>query len=281
MTRFARFGVRNKKPEEASSWKELQGKTQNSTQEEHETETIPASSSMNSNLQNENNNAEENKEDDILRKVKDKAQFKAGKKEKFKKLGKKKLASKMKDLSSVECYNCKEKGHKASQCPKHKEKYLEFQCFICMEMGHKSFQCTKKKESRTQLSHEAEKVEQKGNKKIDNSTTKGKRPGHPANQRKERKSMECYNCKEMGHKSSECPKPSDGKNLEFQCFNCKEMGHKSFKCPKKESQTEFSQGAEKKRKESKKIDKSDVKWKEKRSEMRRMKRQAEFQNKKV
>ena len=96
-------------------------------------------------------------------------------------------------------------------------------------------------------------------------------------------SMQCYNCKETGHKASDCTKPSDGKNMEFECYNCKEKGHKAFQCPKpnKRDKKTFHKGDKKNKKIKMPFDKSDKDWKEKRSEHRRLKRQNEAEAKMV
>ena len=120
MTRFARFGQRNKVPQESSSWSELK--------------TGGQQESSGANRDNKSND----ETDSSLRKIKDKTSFKAD--NKTKQFGPKKVGK------FGECYNCKERGHRAADCPKPSDgKHLEFQCFYCKEMGHKAFQCPKSK----------------------------------------------------------------------------------------------------------------------------------------
>ncbi|KYN23206.1 Gag-Pol polyprotein [Trachymyrmex cornetzi] len=41
----------------------------------------------------------------------------------------------------------------------------------------------------------------------------------------------CYNCNEMGHIATKCPKPKRGRRA---CFKCWQTGHQSKDCPSKE-----------------------------------------------
>lgn len=128
---------------------------------------------------------------------------------------------------------------------------------------------------------------QKHSKKFENKHGKG--PRYKSNVFSVKKTniseIECYNCKQKGHKASDCPEPSDGKRQEFQCYNCKEMGHKAFQCPKganeSRSKHQMNKFNKKGKKEFKRFDKTSKDWKEQRSEMRRVKRQEDVQNKKV
>jgi hypothetical protein len=95
---------------------------------------------------------------------------------------------KKKQISSkVLCFNCKEPGHYASNCPERSNKantqgnmkkdLSMITCFKCKQKGHDSNQCPEKSISMT--------VVNKG----DTST------------------VQCYNCNELGHYANKCPEP--------------------------------------------------------------------------
>lgn len=48
--------------------------------------------------------------------------------------------------------------------------------------------------------------------------------------------MKCFNCREEGHRSSDCPQPPRG------CFNCGEQGHRSSECPNPPKPREGGEG---------------------------------------
>ena len=58
------------------------------------------------------------------------------------------------------------------------------------------------------------------------------RDGGEQREYKPRGDVECYNCKEKGHISRNCPtKPQDGSSRPpMNCFKCGKVGHKSFEC---------------------------------------------------
>src|SRR4051812_2540978 len=66
---------------------------------------------------------------------------------------------KKKDISQLQCYNCKEKGHYANECPekkknqrnkqeamipKEKKDISQVMCFQCKELGHYASNCPEK-----------------------------------------------------------------------------------------------------------------------------------------
>ncbi|XP_026403613.1 uncharacterized protein LOC113298934 isoform X3 [Papaver somniferum] len=139
------------------------------------------------------------------------------------------------------CYNCRERGHKASQCPKEKvqagdkreqsntgvgisnvqprdevvapawneaiaaEPNFKRFCYNCRERGHKASQCPKEK---VQTGDEREKP----NTGVGNSNVQphGQVVAPALNGAIAAKPTKfnrfCYNCRERGHKASQCPK---------------------------------------------------------------------------
>jgi hypothetical protein len=73
---------------------------------------------------------------------------------------KKKKMIKKKGNSKVLCFNCKEPGHYAKECPKEsnkangpdgvKKNLNHITCYTCKQQGHYSYQCTEESTSRPQ-----------------------------------------------------------------------------------------------------------------------------------
>ncbi|XP_052794377.1 uncharacterized protein LOC128227673 isoform X1 [Mya arenaria] len=243
MTRFAKFGEKTRKAEEASTWKELKsGAGAQSDLTPPKAIHSPAKQ-------------QHDKLSSPLKGVKKDKQFKAGKgkhgnndkKKSF--LNKPKFNSKKPlDYSSLECYNCKQKGHKASDCPQPPDgKKLEFQCYNCKEKGHKSFECPKpskrdgKKFAMKKRGNEPEK-----NKSFKfNKTDKDWKEKRSEQRRVKRQSeaetkKHCFHCREAGHQMSECPDmQKDVEHGTGICFKCGSTEHAINKCPVKLSPGEF------------------------------------------
>lgn len=202
MTRFARFGVRNKKAHDATKWTDLKGDGQQKTGNSENKEVFP------SDKQERQPSDQVNKSDPN---------------------------SSLKKIQS-----------------------------------DKKFRPDKNKNKKCHM-----KFDVKKGKKFTFNT------GKFASKTRDYSELECYNCKQKGHKASDCTQPSDGKHLEFQCFNCKEQGHKAFQCPKKKDAIMHTKFDRKSQKSFAKVDKSAKNWKEIRSEKRRLKRQTDVQQKKV
>mgnify|MGYP003571525798 CR=1 FL=1 len=97
----------------------------------------------------------------------------------------------------MQCYNCKEIGHSAKNCPK------GIICHKCKQPGHLSKDCPssiRKNKDRNEINP------------IEN----------PKND------IKCFNCGKSGHKSTECP----NKKGKF-CYLCGKEGHLKVNCPNK------------------------------------------------
>ena len=88
--------------------------------------------------------------------------------------------------ANVECRKCNQKGHFAKDCPTGGGGGGGFACHNCDEVGHKSRDCPEPKQPK------------------------------------------CRNCDERGHYAKECPKPKDWSRVK--CNNCQEMGHTVKRC---------------------------------------------------
>lgn len=119
---------------------------------------------------------------------------------------KRKTDIKKNNHATIRCYKCSEIGHSISECVNPKK-----MCFNCWELSdHNSSNCPNPK---------VEKPE-----KTEHKKPKSEKPSK--NMAKQR--LICHNCKEKGHKSSECPNP----NI---CYNCwQQTDHKADECPNKD-----------------------------------------------
>ena len=99
----------------------------------------------------------------------------------------------------MQCYNCKEIGHSAKNCPK------GLLCHKCKQPGHLSRDCPSSQ----------------NNNSINN------------NNENSQSEMKCFNCGKAGHKSSECPNKK-GKY----CYICGQTGHIKAHCPNKNKKKE-------------------------------------------
>ncbi|XP_045156587.2 zinc finger CCHC domain-containing protein 9-like [Mercenaria mercenaria] len=249
MTRFARYGQNNKRTHDATQWTEMKA-GEKATQSAGENETA----------KNDNDNSKANSPKSPLKGVKNNEAFKKPKhknvKGKFSKGPSKHFSGSKRNPSDFECYNCHKKGHKVSDCPEPGDgKQLEVQCYNCKQKGHKAFKCPK--------------AQQKGPKKRNfmkfdkkkKEDWKAQRSEHRRQKRQDgaQAKLHCYNCRETGHKLSECPEiqgdVEQGTDICFKCgstehtvkrcnvklppgefpyakcFICGETGHLSQKCP--------------------------------------------------
>ncbi|XP_023234497.1 uncharacterized protein LOC111634047 [Centruroides sculpturatus] len=62
-----------------------------------------------------------------------------------------------------------------------------------------------------------------------NLPTEHRKP-QPYRNKRDSKTLKCFNCNEIGHISSNCSYKSEG----IRCFKCKKFGHKANACPQKE-----------------------------------------------
>src|SRR5215216_5788374 len=103
---------------------------------------------------------------------------------------------KKKDISQLQCYNCKEMGHYASECPEKKKRqedkqklvkpkirkdFSQVMCKHCKELGHYANYCPEKMK-------------------------------HKINQAMRDLSLvTCFKCKELGHYANNCPERMENK----------------------------------------------------------------------
>ena len=102
----------------------------------------------------------------------------------------------------MQCYNCKEIGHSAKNCPK------GIICHKCKQPGHLSKDCP-------------------------SSFHKNKRPNEINAIKDDQDVIKCFNCGKSGHKSNECP----NKKGKF-CYICGKAGHLKVNCPNKNKNDE-------------------------------------------
>ena len=72
-------------------------------------------------------------------------------------------------------------------------------------------------------------------------------PGHGARECRERqrsREIQCYNCREFGHVSRNCPQPRRPRQplSEIQCYRCQGFGHVMRECPQRASQQPQGRG---------------------------------------
>ncbi|XP_052278950.1 uncharacterized protein LOC127877298 isoform X2 [Dreissena polymorpha] len=232
MTRFARFGERTKKPEDASSWADLK-RGSSKPDEAPKGEQKPSSESIDLNKSS------------ILNGVKKDKQFKSGNNAKKSKVLKKGKFGKKGpvDYSSMDCYNCKQKGHKASECSAPSDgKQAEFQCYNCKEKGHKSFNCPKP--NRREMKNQRDRGTKGAFPKFNKSDPNWKEQRSELRRLKRQKDTEnkklCFHCRESGHQMSDCPEMRrDVEQGTGICFKCGSTEHAINKCNVKLAPGEF------------------------------------------
>lgn len=265
MTRFARFGKRNKVPHDATDWTEMKEGDKNAeavvktedkkSDASHSTdmkkrEIIAESVVKTGNEENDTSKQDASGKSPLRGVMKGKVHKKSKDKNdtgiitKGQKKNSKFTKGQKRDPSDMECYNCHKKGHRVSECTEPSDGKQEIECRKCKKKGHKAFKCPEALEN-----------------------------------------MKCYNCHKKGHRASECSEPSEGKQLEIECHKCKKKGHKASKCPEGKQKRQATQqkgpdaqqNVQKKDKVTEFDQKKTEETKAKRREHRRKKRQFDFQ----
>lgn len=230
MTRFARFGKRNKLAHDATDWKEMKnaGETGQSVEDtgQERTEKYDTSGPSKSPLkgvQNDKvfkNSAHKNNKGKLSK-------------------GQKKFPNKggKKDFTQLECYNCHKKGHKVSECPEPSDgKQLEVECYNCKQKGHKAFKCPQGQQ-KVPKKHNFMKFDKK---KKEEWKTKRSEQRRQKRQSEAQAKLHCFNCRETGHKLSECPEiKKDVEHGTDICFKCGSTEHTVKKCSVKLAPGEF------------------------------------------
>ncbi|CAI2349737.1 unnamed protein product [Caenorhabditis sp. 36 PRJEB53466] len=147
------------------------------------------------------------------------------------------------------CFNCGQSGHQSRDCPEPRKPReggdRPRNCFNCDQPGHQSRECTEPRKPREPRGYGG------GGNDFGSSNTGGFGGGGGGfgsgndggfgggndggfgssgggfgggGGPEERGPMTCFNCREEGHRSADCPKPQRG------CFNCGEQGHRSNEC---------------------------------------------------
>uniref|UniRef100_A0A8R1DEU6 RNA helicase n=1 Tax=Caenorhabditis japonica TaxID=281687 RepID=A0A8R1DEU6_CAEJA len=143
------------------------------------------------------------------------------------------------------CFNCNQPGHRSNECdqPRKPREGASGNCFNCQQPGHLSRDCPEERKPREYRGGNGggfgggNDFGSSENTRFDGSGGGfGSRSGGFGGGNDEQAPMKCFNCREEGHRSSDCPQPPRG------CFNCGDAGHRASECTNPRQPREGAEG---------------------------------------